>query len=427
MTLALAASVGAGGVQFEEAIRFFRAKTRLPTRAWTDLWEGMHARAFVVAGAMKDELLADFQQAITKALEQGTTLEEFRKDFDRIVAAHGWSYRGGRNWRSAVIYNTNLRMATAAGRWEQIQRLKDRRPFLRYVGVLDNRIRPEHEAWHGTVLPVEHAWWHTHYPPNGWNCRCSVMQLSQADLDRNGWKVAEPPPAIEWEDRVVKLADGSTKTLKVPKGIDTGFAYNVGVAGFGRGAHAKALAGEPGWKNLEGKSQPFAPGKLPIVPAPAAPLPPPQGTDRETLRAELRAALRKVLGGEEAIFTDPLGERTAANAEAIVEHIVSPPGRILTPKEVLDRAQRLRWFPLIPDLLTDPQEIWVGFAADAGGRVALRRRYVKVYDIGRGRAVAIVADSGEGYWLGATFFDARKGPSDRMRLGIRVWPREPQN
>jgi hypothetical protein len=41
---------------------------------------------------------------VDKAITGGTTLEDFRKDFDRIVAKHGWDYNGGRNWRSKVIY-----------------------------------------------------------------------------------------------------------------------------------------------------------------------------------------------------------------------------------------------------------------------------------------------------------------------------------
>ena len=114
-----------------EAIEFQRDKLALPTRDFTDVWEGQHARAFVVAGAQNEALLADFQEAVRRNIEEGRTLEQFRADFDKIVAEHGWSYKGKRGWRTRVIFNTNLRTAYAAGRWKQIQRVKGRRPYLR--------------------------------------------------------------------------------------------------------------------------------------------------------------------------------------------------------------------------------------------------------------------------------------------------------
>ena len=52
------------GLPFAEAIAYLRDKIDLPTRTWTDLWQGMHARAFVVAGAVRAELIADFHNAI---------------------------------------------------------------------------------------------------------------------------------------------------------------------------------------------------------------------------------------------------------------------------------------------------------------------------------------------------------------------------
>jgi SPP1 gp7 family putative phage head morphogenesis protein len=218
---------GAFAVNPTEAIDFLKNKVNVPTSHWTDVWQAMHDTAFMVAGAQTDALLQDFHDAIVKAIGQGTTLAEFRKDFDRIVAAHGWSYNGSRGWRSRVIFQTNLRTAMAAGRWQQIQRLKARRPYLRYVAVLDERTRPMHRQWHNTVLRADDSWWDTHFPPNGWNCRCTVQQLNDRDLVRYGLAVSPQAPDSPLVQKTVKTPQGPM-TLMVPEGIDAGFAYNPG-------------------------------------------------------------------------------------------------------------------------------------------------------------------------------------------------------
>jgi SPP1 gp7 family putative phage head morphogenesis protein len=225
---------GIFGLAFKEAVAFFRAKVRLPTERWTDLWQAAHNRAFMVAGAMRDDLLADLQAAVAKALEDGTTLAEFRQDFDRIVREHGWSHRGTRGWRTRVIFSTNLRTAYAAGRVEQQEALKARRPYLRYSAILDDRVRPQHAAWHGTILPLDHPWWQTHYPPNGWNCRCKAIQLGPRDLARFGWTVDREPPPGGMERKVIRLGDGTRTVVETPEGIDPGFAYRPSAPAEGR-------------------------------------------------------------------------------------------------------------------------------------------------------------------------------------------------
>jgi SPP1 gp7 family putative phage head morphogenesis protein len=210
-----------------EAIDFLRNKLNVPTRRWTDLWQQQHSAAFTVAGATTDALVGDFHDAVNKAIEDGLTLDDFRKDFDRIVEDHGWSYNGSRGWRSRVIFQTNMRTAYAAGRWEQIQQVKDDRPYLRYVAVMDDRTRPEHASWHDTVLPVDHPWWQTHFPPNGWNCRCSVQTLNDRDLDRYGLTVNAKAPPVEMVERTINTGDGPRIVL-VPNGIDPGFGYRPG-------------------------------------------------------------------------------------------------------------------------------------------------------------------------------------------------------
>jgi uncharacterized protein with gpF-like domain len=162
-----------GDLPFTEQIEFFRRKLNLPTESWTDIYEAEHDWAFVVAGANRDALVADFREAVERAIADGATLEDFRADFDRIVATHGWSYNGSAGWRSRVIYETNLRSSYQAGRYAQLQ--EGNWPYWEYVHAdWVQHPRPLHLAWNGMVLRSDDSWWDTHFPPNGWGCQCTV-------------------------------------------------------------------------------------------------------------------------------------------------------------------------------------------------------------------------------------------------------------
>ncbi|MEQ1890286.1 MAG: phage minor head protein [Alphaproteobacteria bacterium] len=409
-----------GNVPFDEAIDFLRQKVRLPTNSWTDIWEGAHARAFVIAGATQDALIADFHNAVTDALANGTTLATFRKDFDRIVAAHGWSYNGGAGWRSKVIYNTNLRMARAAGQWKQIQRQIEARPYLRYSAVMDSRTRPEHAAWHGTVLRADDPWWRSHYPPNDWGCRCAVEQWSTRDLDRHGFEVSKAAPEIQMEARSVNTPGGPV-TVQVPQGIGTGFGYNVGEAAFGRGQSFLTMESHGKFEDLmaPGGNRPRQVEPL-IAMAPQAEIGPrvqiddidlSKPEDVALVQDRLGAVMNNVLGADEKILRDPVGGHVLIG-KAIIDHMAEKQGRL---------DGREAFFPLIPELIEDPQEIWIGFAASAAsGRVLMRRRYVKLFSIGKQRGLALVADADNGAWSGLTFFRGDQRYLATLRTGLRI-------
>ena len=225
------ADVKVDAVPFTEAIEHFRQKLNIPTRHWDELLGEIHAKSFTVTGATKINLLNDIRQGIQQAHDNGSTITDFRKVFDTSVQKHGWTYKGKRGWRTRVIFNTNMRTAAMAGRWAQIQRTKDTRPYLEYLTVGDNRVRDVHRAWDGTILPIDDPWWDTHYPPNGFGCRCTVRTLNDRQLKREGKTVNGKAPKVELEERV------NTRTGEVygmvPKGIGTGWNYNVGKAWLG--------------------------------------------------------------------------------------------------------------------------------------------------------------------------------------------------
>jgi hypothetical protein len=214
---------------FREAIRFFLGKVNRPTQHWTDVWQEGHSRAFMVAGAATDALLADFRAEIVRALEQGTTLADFRKQFGEIVERHGWSYNGSPGWRSRIIFETNLSTAYSAGRYAT-QTEPDTLaafPYWQYVHSGSRDPRPQHLAWNGLVLRADDPFWRTHYPPNGWRCGCRVRPLSGRDLARQGKVVPDVAP----DPRPRPWTNPRTgREEMVPDGIDPGFAYNPGRA-----------------------------------------------------------------------------------------------------------------------------------------------------------------------------------------------------
>ncbi len=210
--------------KFQEQIDFFRGKLNVPTERWDDIWQGAHDKAFMVAGAKKADLLKDLNSAVEGAVE-GESIGAFRKRFFEDVKKSGWTgWTGegseyGRNWRTRVIYQTNVATSYAAGRWQQLHDpdLLSVRPFWRYVhadGVIHPR--PLHQAWGASRLTLryDHPFWKTHFPPNGWGCGCRVVAVRGPGAG----DATEPP--VGWDSVDAKTG--------APLGIDKGWAYAPG-------------------------------------------------------------------------------------------------------------------------------------------------------------------------------------------------------
>jgi SPP1 gp7 family putative phage head morphogenesis protein len=221
----------ADGVKFFEAIEFLRQRLALPDGVWLKLLQEVDQAARDRSAGMSEVMVRDILEVVLKALEEGTTVETFRNDFDAISVARGWTGDNTAGWRSQLTFRVMAAQAMAAGRWRQIQRLKARRPWLRYITAGDHRVRDAHKSWHGIILSADNPWWNTHFPPNGFNCRCHVQQLSDRDLERYGLSVTREAPPFNPVIRFVRGADGLRKPVEMPAGIDPGFGVNFGTVG----------------------------------------------------------------------------------------------------------------------------------------------------------------------------------------------------
>lgn len=74
-------------------------------------------------------------------------------------------------------YDTCIATATQSARWQQFRAQKDILPLLRYQTAGDDSVRNEHRLLDGVTKRVDDPFWQTYYPPNGWRCRCEVIQV----------------------------------------------------------------------------------------------------------------------------------------------------------------------------------------------------------------------------------------------------------
>lgn len=179
---------------FDEAIMFFRDKTVLTPEKYAQLTAEARAKAFTVSGVTRMDVLTDIHGAIDRAITEGTTFAEFKKNMKQTMARRGWE--GLSPYRLETIFRTNIQAAYQAGHYQRQMEVAGSHPYWQYVAVMDSRTRPAHAVMNGRTLPHDDPFWSTSYPPNGFNCRCTVRALTKGEISREKLSVEKDAPGI---------------------------------------------------------------------------------------------------------------------------------------------------------------------------------------------------------------------------------------
>lgn len=131
------------------------------------------------------------------------TFERFLNDVRKIDETYNANYL-------RAEYNFVQASAEMAAKWEGFMEDGDHY-YLQYRTQHDDKVRPEHASLDRVTLPPSDSFWESYYPPNGWNCRCTVVQVLKRKY--------EPAP----HDEAMSLGEEALQTDK--KGI---FRFNSG-------------------------------------------------------------------------------------------------------------------------------------------------------------------------------------------------------
>jgi SPP1 gp7 family putative phage head morphogenesis protein len=398
-----------------------------PGKPFTEASDFFQARAFTIAGVARADLLADVKGALLKALEEGETLKEFQARADSVFEARGWAKL--RPWHIETIFRTNMQAAYQAGRY---RRLTDpvvlrMRPFWRYSAVLDASTRPLHAALHGRIFRHDSPFWQKWYPPNGFNCRCTVVSVSQAEMERNGWKAEEKVP------EALEIVDPVTGETGQPQALlpEQGWGGTLGsLEAEVRARTARGEAGQIKWKVSQQKSYadfgrpaqgdiredlPSQPPKLPALSVLSGRL----GDSSKAFDA-VETEFRRVFGMSPKETTASV--RTA-DGHAVTVDFGAVAHAMLKGDEGGNRERFLAWFK---SALERPYEIWLTQHEDGAGNIRFRRRYIALFKSGEAKTGAgVIVDEGPGGMLLYNLIPLNRSNINGMRKGVRLlWPAE---
>lgn len=144
-------------------------QTTLPHNVPATLKYALENNAFVFSGFKTFHALREIGLSM---LNEDGSIKPFQKFLDDVKSIDA-TYN--RNYLNAE-YNQALAASQMAARWNDFQQDGDRYN-LQYRTAGNNRVREEHAILHGITLPPSDPFWEHYFPPNGWNCRCTAVQV----------------------------------------------------------------------------------------------------------------------------------------------------------------------------------------------------------------------------------------------------------
>ena len=133
-------------------------------------------------------------------------------------------------------FRTSVANARAAKQWQSVVQNSDIYPFLEYQSAGDERVRDDHKEYDGIKARFDNKIWSKIYPPNGFNCRCDVVQASgfnrsfketpKSDLN----KIPDPPKLFQMNagvDKVIFKPDHPAFTVEQKYKVKAKTAFDL--------------------------------------------------------------------------------------------------------------------------------------------------------------------------------------------------------
>lgn len=131
----------------------------------------MQQNIFKFSMAKDYSMLLEINRLLTKDTKK-TNWEDFKAEVLKLNKVYNVNYLQA-EWQTA------RQAGNHAVNWEQYQKRKHLYPNLKYRTQEDDRVRDSHDKLKNIIAPIDGSFWKSYYPPNGWRCRCFVVQTAE--------------------------------------------------------------------------------------------------------------------------------------------------------------------------------------------------------------------------------------------------------
>jgi SPP1 gp7 family putative phage head morphogenesis protein len=198
----------------EEAVKYFKSKGLKISDNAKERIKAIKEHGFTVTGVTKLDILNDYKDMLVKAIEEGITLSEFKKQLGERLATRGWFTKDEDNgelppWRLNNIYRTNTAEVYNNAKWSQFQETKDLIPFIECYSVIDKNTTDKCKWLNGKTFRKDDLVF-AKKARSGGHFGCRRTDIPSSDLDAKGkkiWKGSEIP-AKHLNDKEFYKQDG---------------------------------------------------------------------------------------------------------------------------------------------------------------------------------------------------------------------------
>lgn len=176
---------------FDSALELLKRKDVIPAKIFKAAVNWVKSITFSVQRLEDLNAIRLIKESIKSSIDSGVVFRDWENMVLPDIFRKAGYLKGPELTPSHLetVFRTNQASVYNSARFENF--IRDRNiAAMEYRAVLDDRTRPEHEGLDGFIAPKDAPIWGSIYPPNGYNCRCTVVPVTIAGIKSGRQKIS---------------------------------------------------------------------------------------------------------------------------------------------------------------------------------------------------------------------------------------------